>query len=68
MAGLAVRESITVAGRAERAQVARVFVAGVLGADHPFADDAVLPAGELFANRPSLPWTCRHTRAATRRA
>ncbi len=31
MAGAAVRESVTVAGRAERARVARAFVGGVLG-------------------------------------
>ena len=30
MAGLAVRETVTLAGRAERARVARAFVAGVL--------------------------------------
>jgi anti-sigma regulatory factor (Ser/Thr protein kinase) len=58
MAGLAVRESITVAGRAERAQVARAFVAGVLGAGHPCGEDAVLLAGELFAN------SVRHSRSA----
>lgn len=31
----AVRESVTMAGRAERARVARVFTAGVLGPGHP---------------------------------
>jgi hypothetical protein len=31
MAGLVVREAVTLTGLAERAQVARAFVAGVLG-------------------------------------
>ena len=31
MAGLEIRESVTVAGRAERARVARAFVGGMLG-------------------------------------
>ena len=38
----AVRESVTMAGRAERAWVARVFTAGVLGPGHPCGDDAAL--------------------------
>jgi hypothetical protein len=38
----AVRESATMAGRAERARVARVFTAGVLGPGHPCGDDAAL--------------------------
>jgi hypothetical protein len=38
----AVRESGTMAGRAERARVARVFTAGVLGPGHPCGDDAAL--------------------------
>jgi hypothetical protein len=38
----AVRESVTMAGRAERARVARVFTAGVLGPGHPCGDDAAL--------------------------
>ena len=50
MAGLAVLESITVAGRAERAQVARAFVKGVLGPGHPCGDDAALLVSELFGN------------------
>jgi len=50
MAGAAVRESVTVAGRAERARVARVFTAGVLGPGHPCGDDAVLLVSELFGN------------------
>jgi hypothetical protein len=44
MGGLVVREVVTLAGRAERAGVARAFVAGVLGPGHPCGDDAV-PAG-----------------------
>ena len=50
MAGLAVRESVTLAGRAERARVARAFVGGVLGPGHPCADDAELLVSELFGN------------------
>ena len=50
MAGSAVRESVTVAGRAERARVARVFTAGVLGPGHPCGDDTALLVSELFAN------------------
>src|SRR5439155_7027045 len=37
-----VREIVTVAGRAERARVARAFTAGVLGPGHPCGDDAAL--------------------------
>jgi anti-sigma regulatory factor (Ser/Thr protein kinase) len=50
MTGLAVRESVTVAGRAERARVAREFVGGVLGQGHPCGDVANLLVGELFGN------------------
>jgi anti-sigma regulatory factor (Ser/Thr protein kinase) len=50
MARAAVRESVTLAGRAERARVARAFVGGVLGAGHPRGDDAVLLVSELFGN------------------
>lgn len=50
MARAAVRESVTVAGRAERARVARAFTAGVLGPGHPCGDDAALLVSELFAN------------------
>jgi anti-sigma regulatory factor (Ser/Thr protein kinase) len=39
-----------VAGRAERARVARTFVGAVLGPGHPCGDDAALLAGELFGN------------------
>ena len=47
MAGLEIRESVTVAGRAERARVARMFVGGVLGPGHPHGDDAALLVSEL---------------------
>ena len=42
MAGRAVRETVTLAGRAERARVARAFVAAVLGPGYPSTDVAVL--------------------------
>jgi hypothetical protein len=44
------RESVTVAGRAERARVARAFTAGVLGPGHPCRDDAALLVSELSGN------------------
>jgi anti-sigma regulatory factor (Ser/Thr protein kinase) len=53
MAGRAVRETVTLAGRAERAErarLARAFVEGVLGSGHPCGDVAALLVGELFAN------------------
>ena len=50
MAGLAVRESVTLAGRAERARAARAFVAEVLGPGHPCGDVAALLVSELFSN------------------
>jgi anti-sigma regulatory factor (Ser/Thr protein kinase) len=50
LAGLAVRESVTLAGRAERARIARVFVGEVLGPGHPSTDVAVLLVSELFGN------------------
>jgi hypothetical protein len=37
-----VRESVSVAGRTERARVVRAFVGAVLGPGHPGGDDAVL--------------------------
>lgn len=46
----AVGESVTVAGRPERLQVARAFVSAVLGPGHPCAETAVLLAGELVGN------------------
>src|SRR5271156_6373826 len=57
MAGLVVREAVTLAGLAERARVARVFVAGVLGPGHPCGDDATLLVSELFGN------SVRHSRS-----
>ena len=50
MAEVAVWESVTVAGRAERARVARTFVGAVLGPGHSCRDDAVLPLSELFGD------------------
>ena len=50
VARAAVRESVTVAGRAERARVARAFTVGVLGPGHPCGDDAALLVSELFGN------------------
>ena len=48
MAGAAVRETVTLAGRAERARAARSFVSEVLGPGHPCRDDAVLLVSEVF--------------------
>jgi anti-sigma regulatory factor (Ser/Thr protein kinase) len=48
MAGLVVREVVALAGLAERARVARAFVAGVLGPGHRCGNDAVLLVSELF--------------------
>ena len=45
-----VRESVTLAGRAERARVARAFVDRVLGPAHPCGDAALLLVTELFGN------------------
>jgi anti-sigma regulatory factor (Ser/Thr protein kinase) len=50
MAGLTVRESVTLAGRAERARAARSFVSVVLGPGHPCGDVAVLLVSEVFGN------------------
>jgi len=50
MAEAAVRETVTLAGRAERARLARAFVAGTLGPGHACVDDAVLLVSELFGN------------------
>jgi hypothetical protein len=47
---VAVRESVTLAGRADRAWVARAFTVGVLGPGHPCGDDAALLVSELFGN------------------
>jgi anti-sigma regulatory factor (Ser/Thr protein kinase) len=43
-------ESVTVAGQPDRARVARVFVAAVLGPGHPCCDVTVLLMSELFSN------------------
>jgi anti-sigma regulatory factor (Ser/Thr protein kinase) len=48
--GTVVRESMTLAGQAERARVARAFVGAVLGPGHPCGDDAALLVSELFGN------------------
>ncbi len=50
MAARAVRETVTLAGRAERARLARAFVEGVLGPGHPCGDVAALLVSELFSN------------------
>ena len=59
MARVAVRESVTLAGRAERARAARTFVSEVLGPGHPCGDDAALLVNELFGN------SVRHSRSGT---
>jgi anti-sigma regulatory factor (Ser/Thr protein kinase) len=46
----AAEESVTLAGRVDRARAARGFVAAVLGDGHPCRDVAVLLASELFGN------------------
>jgi len=50
MARVAIRESVTLAGRAERARAARAFVSEVLGPGHPCRDVAVLLVSEIFGN------------------
>lgn len=50
MARVAVRETVTLAGRAERARAARSFVSEVLGPGHPCGDVAVLLVSEVFGN------------------
>jgi anti-sigma regulatory factor (Ser/Thr protein kinase) len=50
MGGAAVRETVTLAGRAERARAARAFVGAVLGPGHPCGDDAELLVSEIFGN------------------
>jgi anti-sigma regulatory factor (Ser/Thr protein kinase) len=50
MAEAAVRESITLAGRAERVRAARGFVGAVLGPRHPCTEVSVLLVSELFSN------------------
>jgi anti-sigma regulatory factor (Ser/Thr protein kinase) len=50
MTVLAVRETMTLAGRPERVRVARQFVGAVLGPGHPCGDAAVLLVSELYGN------------------
>ena len=50
MTGATIRESVKVAGLAERATVVRTFVGAVLGPGHPCEQDAVLLVSELFGN------------------
>ena len=50
MARVAVRESMTLAGRAERARAARRFVSEILGSGHPCGDVAILLVSEIFGN------------------
>jgi anti-sigma regulatory factor (Ser/Thr protein kinase) len=50
MARVAVRETVTLAGRAERARAARAFVSAILGPGHPCGDVAVLLVSEIFGN------------------
>ena len=50
MARVAVRESVTLAGRAERARAARDFVSEMLGLGHPCGDVAVLLVSEVLSN------------------
>jgi anti-sigma regulatory factor (Ser/Thr protein kinase) len=57
MAGAAVRETVTLAGRAERARAARAFVSEVLGSGHPCRDAAILLVSEVFSN------SIRHSRS-----
>ena len=45
-----VRETVTLAGRPERARAARAFVSEVLGPGHPCGDVAVLLVSEIFSN------------------
>jgi hypothetical protein len=47
MAELVVRGTVTLAGRAEWARVARAFVGAVLGPRHPCGDDTELLVSEL---------------------
>jgi anti-sigma regulatory factor (Ser/Thr protein kinase) len=50
MAGAAVRESMTFAGRPDQVREARVFVGGVLGPSHPCRGVAVLLVSEMVTN------------------
>ena len=53
MAEPKIRESVTVAGRAERARVAGAFAVGVLVPGTRAGDDAALLVSELFGNMPA---------------
>ena len=55
MTGAAVRETVTLAGLAERARVARTFVGAVLGPGHPCGDDAALLVRALRQQPPAQP-------------
>jgi anti-sigma regulatory factor (Ser/Thr protein kinase) len=50
MAGAAVRESATFAGRPDQVREARAFVGRLLGSSHPCGSLAVLLASELVTN------------------
>jgi anti-sigma regulatory factor (Ser/Thr protein kinase) len=50
MGRVAVWESVTLAGRAERTRAARTFVGEVLGPAHPCGEVAVLLVSEVFGN------------------
>jgi anti-sigma regulatory factor (Ser/Thr protein kinase) len=50
MARVAVRESVTLAGRGERVRAARTFVGEVLGSGHPCGDVTVLLVSEIFSH------------------
>jgi hypothetical protein len=50
MAGAAVRESATFAGRADQVREAPAFVGRLLGSSHPCRDVAVLQVSEMVTN------------------
>ena len=50
MAGAAVRESATFAGRPDQVREARVFAGRLVGPSHPCGDVAILLASELVTN------------------
>ena len=50
MAGVAVRESMTFAGRPDQVREARAFVGRLLGPSHPCRDVAVLLVSEMVTN------------------
>jgi hypothetical protein len=70
MAEAAVQVSVTVAGWAERARMARAFTAGVTGPGHPCGADAALLVSELSGSmlrhsRPGVPGETVTIRAGT---